>query len=134
MTEDQELEALRMKRAEALRNELEMKSALPSTPVEITDDNFKDVVARYPYILIDFWAPWCGPCRMVGPVLEQLAKEYQGKIVIGKLNVDTNPRTARSFRVASIPTLIMVKEREMVERITGALPKQALVQYIEKHI
>jgi thioredoxin 1 len=134
MEVDPELEELRKKRALALKDEIEMRSSMPGTTVEVTDDNFKDMVARYPYLLIDFWAPWCGPCKMIGPILDQLAGEYKGKLVIGKLNVDENPVTSRSFRVASIPTMIIVKEREMVERITGAMPKVSIVQHIEKHL
>ncbi len=137
MSDDPELDALRKKRSEALEKELgsrDEKKEWPSTPIAVTDQNFKDVIARYPFIVIDFWADWCGPCKMMSPILDSLAREYQGKVVFGKLNVDENPQMSATFKVMSIPTMMIVKEREMVERITGAVSKPALERYIQIHL
>ena len=136
MSDDPELDALRKKRSEALERELGSrveKKGWPSAPIAVTDQNFKDVIARYPLIVIDFWAEWCGPCKMMSPILDSLAREYQGKVVFGKLNVDENPHMSATFKVMSIPTMMIVKEREMVERITGAISKPALERYIQIH-
>jgi thioredoxin 1 len=134
---DPELEALRNKRAMELKKQLESKQTgmhWPDRPIEITDANFREVIAKYPLLVIDFWAEWCAPCRMMSPILDSLARTYQGKVVFGKLNVDLNPHTSNTFKVASIPTMMIIKEREMVERITGAIPKANLEQYLRKHI
>ncbi len=85
-------------------------------------------------ILVDFWAPWCGPCRMVGPVLEALSDEYAGKLTIGKLNVDENTDTAVALGVASIPTMILFKDGVEAERVVGAMPKPALQQFIDRNL
>ena len=85
-------------------------------------------------ILVDFWAPWCGPCRMVGPVLEALSDEYAGKLTIGKLNVDENTDTAVALGVASIPTMILFKDGVEAERVVGAMPKLALQQFIDRNL
>jgi thioredoxin 1 len=101
--------------------------------VEVTDQNFEDVT-REGYVLVDFWAPWCGPCRLVGPVVDQLAQDYRGRVNVGKLNVDDNPQTAMKFRVMSIPTVILFKDGQPVETMVGAAPKNAYQARLDKHL
>lgn len=100
--------------------------------VEVSDANFQEEVLNSDQtVLVDFWAPWCGPCKMVGPIVEQLADEYAGKAKVCKLNVDENNATAMTYRVMSIPTLILFKNGEEVDRIIGFRPKQELAQLLE---
>jgi len=95
--------------------------------LEITDANFDELVLKSDKpVLVDLWAEWCGPCRMVGPVVEELAKEYEGKAVVGKLNVDHNPNVSMKFGIRSIPTLLFFKGGQLVDRQVGAVPKAAL--------
>ena len=101
--------------------------------VELRDDNF-ETESKDGLVLVDFWAPWCGPCRMVGPVIEELAGEYQGKVKVGKLNVDDHQKTAMTFRVMSIPTVILFKDGQPVETMVGALPKSQYQARVEKHL
>ncbi len=106
---------------------------MAENPMELTDNNFKDET-KEGLVLVDFWAPWCGPCRMVSPVIEDLAKDYQGKVKVGKVNVDDNQQTAMSFRVMSIPTVILFKDGQPVETMIGAMPKGNYQARLEKYV
>lgn len=101
--------------------------------IEFTDQNF-DSEVREGLVLVDFWAPWCGPCRMVGPIIEELARDYAGKMKVGKLNVDDHQRAAMAFRVMSIPTVILFKDGQPVETMIGAMPKGAYEKKLEKYL
>jgi thioredoxin 1 len=101
-------------------------------PVTITDSTFVETVKRYPLVVVDCWAVWCGPCRMIAPVIEELAKEYAGRVVFGKLNVDENPRVAAEFAIMAIPTLFIFKGGNPVDVIQGALPKAYLEAKIKE--
>ena len=100
----------------------------------IGDSDFDSVLNAGKPVFVDFWAPWCGPCRIVGPIVEELAPSYEGKAVIAKLNVDDNPNVAQRFGVTSIPTMMMFKNGKLVDRIVGAAPKGALQQFIDRNL
>jgi len=102
--------------------------------VEITDTNFEEVINSDQPVLVDFWAEWCGPCKMIAPVVEELATEYDGKAVIGKVDVDSNPEVSAKFGIRSIPTLLVFKNGEVVDKQIGAVPKNVLSQKIEAQI
>jgi len=103
--------------------------------IKIDDKNFKqEVLEENLPVLVDFWAEWCGPCQMVAPVVEQIAKEYKGKLKVCKLNVDDAPKTASNYDIMSIPTLAIFKKGKVVDKIIGALPKSELETTIKKHI
>ena len=104
-------------------------------PIQVTDQTFDDtVINAEQLILVDFWAEWCGPCKMIAPVLEELATELEGQLVIGKLDVDENPDTSAAYGVLSIPTLLLFKGGEPVDRIVGAQPKAQLLKRLQPHL
>ncbi|HXL79707.1 MAG TPA: thioredoxin [Pyrinomonadaceae bacterium] len=102
--------------------------ASPAKPVVVTDQNFaQEILNSSGVVLLDCWAPWCGPCRMIGPIMEQLAAEAVGRYRVAKLNVDDNPQTASQFQIQSIPTMLLFKNGKLIDRLIGAHPKQAIV-------
>ena len=125
--------------AEKLRKGLQpvcgqCKSPLTASahPVVVTDANFAEEVERSPLpVLLDMWAPWCGPCRMIAPVIEQLASELAGRVKVAKLNTDENPMTGSRFNVRSIPTLLVLKDGKEIDRLVGAFPKQEILRRVQ---
>lgn len=102
--------------------------------LHLTDENFDEEINKNPLVLVDFWAEWCAPCRIIAPLIEQLAGEYQGKLLFGKVNVDENPSTASKYRIMSIPSLLFFKEGKLVDKVIGAVPKNYLVEKINKYV
>ena len=109
--------------------------AVTDKMVELTDDGFdQDIGDHKGLAIVDFWATWCGPCQIIAPVIEQLAQEYEGKLRVGKLDVDANQQTAVRYNVRSIPSILFFKDGKLVDTIVGAVPKAALVEKIQKHL
>ncbi len=103
--------------------------------LEITDANFEELVLKSDKpVLVDFWAEWCGPCRMVGPVVEEIAKEYADQAVVGKVNVDNNPGISMKYGIRNIPALLYFKNGEIVDKQIGAVPKSVLAQKLDKQL
>lgn len=100
----------------------------------ITDGNFDETIGAGKPVLVDFWAEWCGPCRRLAPTVEELAGDYDGKVIVGKLNVDENPNTASKFSIRGIPTLLLFKGGQVVEQVVGLADKDALKKVIDKHV
>ena len=103
-------------------------------PIVLTDYNFTESLKNYSVLIVDFWASWCGPCKMVSPVIDQLSAELAGKAVFGKINVDDNPRVSSAFGIQSIPTIIIFKNAQAIDRIIGAMTKTQLISKISPHI
>jgi thioredoxin 1 len=134
-----DLEAIKKKKLEQLKKQYmnrgkTMEKKWPDTPIHLLDVDIDETMKKYPTIVIDCWAPWCGPCRMIGPVIEELARELKGKIVFGKLNVDENQQTSMKYKIMSIPTLLVFKNGALVDRFVGAMPKAMLIQKLKPHL
>jgi thioredoxin 1 len=132
---DEELQSIRKKKLRNLSRTLDRNKGDSSTmesdkPIEITDNTFAKTISNQGLVVVDCWAAWCGPCRMIAPIVEELAHDYVGKILFGKLNVDENPNTAQQFGIMSIPTLLVFKSGNLVDRIVGAMPRTMLEQRI----
>jgi len=105
-----------------------------SEPMDLTDSTFEAECAKHDVFVVDCWAPWCGPCRMISPIVDEMARDHTGKVAYGKLNVDDNQGVAAKHRIMSIPTLLVFKKGKLVDRITGAMPRQTLEPKILKHV
>ena len=136
MSSDDELDAIKHKKLAELQKEAATKAMMSSItePLVLTDSNFASEVIKYPIMLVDFWAPWCGPCRMVSPIVEQLSREYSGRVAFGKVNVDENQRIATSFGIQSIPTLMIFKGSKAVDIIIGAMPKAQIEMKLKQQL
>ncbi len=104
------------------------------TVQEITDQNFATLASGDKPVFVDFWAPWCGPCRIIGPIVEEVAPSYEGRMIVTKMNVDDNPETAQRYQVTSIPTLIIFKNGKVVDRAIGAMPRGELQRFIDRNL
>lgn len=103
--------------------------------LEITDNSFKDTVLNSDKpVLVDFWAVWCGPCRMLGPIIEEVAKDYEGKAVVGKVDVDNNQEVSMQYGIRSIPTVLIFKNGEVVDKIVGVAPKEVIAEKLNAHL
>jgi thioredoxin 1 len=103
-------------------------------PIEITDSNYEQIINVEKPVMVDFWAEWCGPCRIIGPVVEEMAQDYDGRVVVGKVDVDNNPSITAKFGVRSIPTLLIFKNGQIVDKQIGAVPKSILLKKLEPHL
>jgi len=131
--DDKELERIRAKRMQELMKIQDQPPPppAPTTPVDISDTDFRSFISENPVAVVDCWAPWCGPCKMLAPVLHELAQEFASVLVIGKLNTDENPLVASSFGIKSIPTILFFKDGNLVDRHVGVAPKPLLVSKIK---
>lgn len=133
---DDELESIRRKKMEEMMKSKEGTGSKnwPDGPVTVTDGTFDSFIHEYPMVVVDCWAPWCAPCRIVGPVIEELAKEYTSKVAFAKLNIDENQHAALNYSIMSIPTMLIFKNGQLIDRPVGAMPKEMLSARIKKYL
>ena len=131
-----ELERIRARKMQELlrRQNQAAGRSMPDSPIQVTDSDFESLTQEYPLMVVDCWATWCGPCQMLSPVIDELARDYAGRIVFGKLDVDENPRTAINFGIMSVPTLLIIKNGKMVDQIIGAVPRDYIESKLRKHM
>ena len=122
-----------MKKLQQLINEKELLRNIRE-PLNLEDSTFFQIINKFPIMLVDFWAPWCGPCRMMSPIIDQIGKDYLGKLVIGKINVDENPLIARQFSISSIPTLMLFKRGKEVNKIIGSVSRNKIDEMVKMHL
>lgn len=127
-----DLERIRMKKMEVLKEKIE-KMSMPNKPIKTTDETIDKLINKYPVVVIDCWAPWCGPCRVMSPIIDELANEMQGKVVFLKLNTDENRVTASRYNVMSIPTLFLFRNGKLVDKSIGVLPPDLLRDWVERY-
>ena len=133
MDPDPELEAIRARLRGEMLAQAAAPAAAPARPVDVTEADFEGFVTGGGLVLIDVWAPWCGPCRFLGPIVDQVAQEMAGRVKVGKLNSDENPALTQALGIQGIPTLLLFLDGRLVDRVTGALPKPQLVAWLQRH-
>ena len=133
-----ELEEIKKKKLEKMMTDMNKPNEpvveLPGKPIVVTDATLEKAANQYPILILDCWAEWCGPCRMIGPIIEELAGEMKGKVVFGKLNVDENIQTANKYKISAIPTLMVFKNGKLIDKLVGAYPKTTLTGKIQKYL
>ena len=129
-----ELEKIRQKKLKEMSRQTERKEKNFDSPVKGSDDNFDEMINTNPLVLVDFWAEWCGPCKMIAPIIDALAKEFAGKILVLKINVDECPQTASKFGIMSIPTVSIFKDGKIADSVIGAVPKAVLESKLSKYL
>ncbi len=132
--ENDKLRRIKERKMRELLKEFGERKAMNGEVTHITDSNFSKIVGENRLVLVDFFADWCMPCRMMALIIEELAKEYVGKVLVGKINVDENPATADRFQVFSIPTLVIMKSGKEVDRIVGFVPKSQIEARLKKYL
>ena len=142
MVKDEELERIRLKKLKEMRKyrgSRKMPDSLQEQkeedrPIKVTDSTLMEIVQKYALVVIDCWAPWCAPCHIIAPIIEELARDYAGKVIFGKLNVDENRKVAMQYQIMGIPTLLVFKGGELVDRIVGVIPRQMLEPKITRYL
>ena len=134
--ENKELERIKQAKLQKMMKSVasEEQETAFNKPVEMTDATFKEMIQKHSLVVVDCWAPWCFPCRMVAPIIEELARDYAGKILFGKLNVDENREVSTRYEIMSIPTLLVFKNGKLVDTIIGAIPRQMLEPKITRYL
>jgi thioredoxin 1 len=128
-----EIELIREKKRQEMLKGTAQGAEWPSEPVDVTDDTLNEFIKKYPMVLVDCWAPWCGPCRMMTPVIDKLAKDHAGKVAFAKINVDQNQKVVQTHKIMAIPTLLFVKDGKVVDQIVGLVPKEEIEDAIRKN-
>lgn len=131
---DEELEAIKQQKIFEIMHSRASTKTSNGAPIVLTDQTFEQTIEKTRMVVVDFWAAWCGPCRMVAPVIDQLAKEYEGRVTFGKLNVDENPMVANAFQIQSIPSLLVFKSGKLVDGLVGAAPKHMIESRITPYL
>lgn len=126
-----ELDEIRKRKLKELEEKYLGKKEVIDKPIQVTDQTFEDTIRKYPVVVVDFWGQWCPPCHMIAPVIEELAKDYSGKVVFSKLNVDENQMIAAKYGIMAVPTLLIFKNGRLIDQVTGALPRQHLEKRIK---
>lgn len=132
-----DIEEIRRRKLNEMLEKLQSKKNsenFPDEPLTLTDETFDETIKKYNVVVVDCWAEWCGPCRMIAPIIEQLAKEMKGEVVFGKLNVDENMEIPSRYFISAIPTLLIFKGGKLVDKVVGALPKEYLKRKISQYL
>ncbi len=134
ISSDEELNEIKQRKLVEMMHNKSAADKGNGKPVVLTEATFERTVASSPVTVVDFWAAWCGPCRMVAPIIDQLAREYAGRVTFGKLNVDENPAVSNAFQIQSIPSLLVFKNGKLVDGLVGAAPKELIESRITPYL